>query len=118
MPASEATILLYVASLGERGTVKASSLQPYLSAINRVHRDVGGGEVGPAGGGLLTRLRQGIAWEQSQAPSIPSNTRVALPAEIPLLAVVVGRAMRNPQVRNEAAELREVTAVALGFCRN
>ena len=115
LPASESTILLYVASLGERGTVKASSLQPYLSAINRIHRDVTGVEVGPAGGSLLTKLRQGIAWEQSQAPSIPSNTRVALPAEIPLLAVVVGRAMRNPQIRNEAAELREITAVALGF---
>jgi len=115
LPASTATCVLYAANIARRGTVKASSLQPYLSAINRVHRDCLGIEDGPATGGLLIRLRQGLALEQSLAPSNPKYTRMALPADVAYLTVVAGLNMTEPHNRVQAAELRAIIAVVMGF---
>lgn len=115
LPASTATCVLYAGHIAGRGTVRASSMQPYFSAINRVHRDCLGIEEGPASGGLLIRLRQGLAWEQAQTPANPRDTRVALPADVAYLAVVAGLSMAEPHSREQAAELRAVIAVVLGF---
>eukprot|EP00854_Cymbomonas_tetramitiformis_P009885 gene9885-biopygen10105 len=41
LPATEATVLLYIAHLLAKGTVRAASMQPYLSAINNYHEDMG-----------------------------------------------------------------------------
>eukprot|EP00854_Cymbomonas_tetramitiformis_P012366 gene12366-biopygen12720 len=41
LPATEATVVLYVASVLEDGGVQAASMQPYLSAINNYHEDLG-----------------------------------------------------------------------------
>ena len=41
IPASPFTVLSYIGHLAELGTWAESSLQPILSAINRVHRDLG-----------------------------------------------------------------------------
>ncbi|KAK3236599.1 hypothetical protein CYMTET_53271 [Cymbomonas tetramitiformis] len=40
LPTSEATVLLYIASLLKDGGIKSASLQPYLSAINNYHEDL------------------------------------------------------------------------------
>lgn len=85
LPASEATCILYVAHLAEKGTVQPGSLQPYLSAVNRVHVDTG--FVGPAAGSLLDSVRKG--WEQRRADE-PANLkpeRRPLPAPIALQAL-------------------------------
>ncbi|KAK3277511.1 hypothetical protein CYMTET_14487 [Cymbomonas tetramitiformis] len=39
LPATEATVLLYIASVLQDGGIKSASLQPYLSAINNYHED-------------------------------------------------------------------------------
>ena len=45
--------------------VRAGSLQPYLSAINRVHRDMD--EQEPALGHLVQQYRRGLAHRQADA---------------------------------------------------
>ncbi|KAK3268876.1 hypothetical protein CYMTET_22646 [Cymbomonas tetramitiformis] len=59
LPASEATVLLYIASLLKDGGIKSASLQPYLSAINNYHEDLR--FPGPAKGRSVTRAVKGMA---------------------------------------------------------
>eukprot|EP00854_Cymbomonas_tetramitiformis_P000288 gene288-biopygen202 len=65
LPASEATVLLYLASLLEAGNIKSTSLQPYLSAINNYHEDLS--LTGPAKGRAVTRAVKGMATIQAEA---------------------------------------------------
>jgi site-specific recombinase XerD len=39
LAATAATMARYIAWIGERGTIKTTSLQPYLSAVNGFFRD-------------------------------------------------------------------------------
>ena len=55
--------------------VRAKSLQPYLSAVNRVHRDLEFDE--PALGHVVQQVRRGVALRQANAGR-PSQ-RVYLP---------------------------------------
>ncbi|KAK3287948.1 hypothetical protein CYMTET_4556 [Cymbomonas tetramitiformis] len=64
LPATEATILLYIASMLNDGGVKATSLQPYLSAINNYHEDLR--FPGPAKGRAVTRAVKGMATIQTE----------------------------------------------------
>eukprot|EP00873_Tetraselmis_striata_P018029 jgi/Tetstr1/438293/TSEL_026860.t1 len=57
-----ATVARYIAWQGVRGTVKAASLQPYLSAINGFYRDHGAEPV--AQGDLISTVRKGLAASQ------------------------------------------------------
>ncbi|KAK3267043.1 hypothetical protein CYMTET_24372 [Cymbomonas tetramitiformis] len=63
LPASEATVLLYIASLLKDGGIKSASLQPYLSAINNYHEDLR--FPGPAKGRSVTRAVKGMATIQA-----------------------------------------------------
>lgn len=54
LPVSEAIVLLDLASLLEAGGIKSTSLQPYLSAINNYHEDLG--LTGPAKGQTIPQL--------------------------------------------------------------
>eukprot|EP00854_Cymbomonas_tetramitiformis_P034273 gene34273-biopygen23528 len=58
LPASEETARLYLATLLHSGGIRATSLQPYLSAINNYHEDMGWS--GPAKGISVTRAVTGI----------------------------------------------------------
>ncbi|KAK3288433.1 hypothetical protein CYMTET_4090 [Cymbomonas tetramitiformis] len=64
LPASEATVLLYIASLLKDGGIKSASLQPYLSAINNYHEDLW--FPGPAKGRSVTRAVKGMATIQAE----------------------------------------------------
>ncbi|KAK3276044.1 hypothetical protein CYMTET_15859 [Cymbomonas tetramitiformis] len=64
LPASEATVLLYIASLLKDGGIKSASLQPYLSAINNYHEDLR--FLGPAKGRAVTRAVKGMATIQAE----------------------------------------------------
>ena len=64
LPASTSTVLRWLASdVCARDTVLASSLQPYLSSLNRVHRDLDFDE--PALGHLVQQYRRGLAHRQA-----------------------------------------------------
>ncbi|KAK3258667.1 hypothetical protein CYMTET_32297 [Cymbomonas tetramitiformis] len=82
LPASEATVLLYLASLLETGNIKSTSLQPYLSAINNYHEDLG--LTGPAKGRAVTRAVKGMATIQAERAVHEENIvtqRTWLPAK-------------------------------------
>eukprot|EP00854_Cymbomonas_tetramitiformis_P000289 gene289-biopygen203 len=64
LPATEATVLLYIASILDDGGVKATSLQPYLSAINNYHEDLR--FPGPAKGRAVTRAVKGMETIQTE----------------------------------------------------
>lgn len=82
LPASEETVLLYIGRLLQRGTVAASSMQPYLSAINTYHEDLG--HPGPAKGRSITRAVKGMTAIQTlacEASGVVKTQRQYLPAE-------------------------------------
>ncbi|KAK3242663.1 hypothetical protein CYMTET_47649 [Cymbomonas tetramitiformis] len=64
LPASEATVLLYIASLLKDGGIKSASLQPYPSAINNYHEYLR--FPGPAKGRSVTRAVKGMATIQAE----------------------------------------------------
>jgi hypothetical protein len=113
LPATTDTVLRWLAGdVCARGAVQAGSLQPYLSAINRVHRDLGLDE--PALGHLVQSYRSGLAHQQTDAGR-PAE-RVYLPA------AVLDRVMTwaiDADVRAGAVPLetfRAVVATVFTFC--
>eukprot|EP00854_Cymbomonas_tetramitiformis_P034226 gene34226-biopygen21365 len=82
LPAEEVTVPLYIAALLERGGIQATSLQPYLSAINNYHEDMG--FPGLAKGRAVSRVVKGMAGLQvaaSQAAGKNVSERTWLPAK-------------------------------------
>jgi hypothetical protein len=116
MPATPQMVFAYVGHLAERGTIAASSLKPYLSAINSRHADA---ELPrPALGHLVTRAKQGMAAAQSAMQT--QDTRFPLPAaaavavlEHGLAVVRRGRGGTTPVAH--AARLRACYALVLTF---
>eukprot|EP00854_Cymbomonas_tetramitiformis_P001587 gene1587-biopygen1456 len=81
LPAIAATVQLYMAALQKAGTVKGTSLQPYLSAINSFHEDFDYQE--PAKGRAVTRAVKGMTAMQTAAAeqqNVTETVRTYLPA--------------------------------------
>lgn len=82
-------IARYVAWIGNKGTVASTSLQPYLSAINRLLQDHGREPV--ALGPVVTAVRRGLA--HCQVDLEPRDVRVPLPAPVALDILALGEAL-------------------------
>ncbi|KAK3242772.1 hypothetical protein CYMTET_47546 [Cymbomonas tetramitiformis] len=81
LPATAATVQLYMAALQKAGTVKGTSLQPYLLAINSFHEDFD--YPGPAKGRAVTRAVKGMTAMQTAAAeqqNVTETVRTYLPA--------------------------------------
>jgi hypothetical protein len=78
LPAEPWTVIEYVGHLADEGTVAEGSLQPYLSAINRFHADLGHDRPA-AGSHFLRAARQGMRRAQIAAGGT-RDSRVPLPA--------------------------------------
>jgi hypothetical protein len=76
-PASQATVLAYLGFLQREATVHHSSLQPYLSAINQFHLDLGYPR--PAIGSLVQLARRGFGELEGELDP-DRRRRQALPA--------------------------------------
>eukprot|EP00873_Tetraselmis_striata_P013194 jgi/Tetstr1/433458/TSEL_022732.t1 len=76
--ATPATVARYIAWQGLLRTVKAASLQPYLSAINDFYRNHGAEPV--AQGDLINKVRKGLA--ASQVEPDPPGVRTDVPARL------------------------------------
>ena len=112
LPASQATVALYVAHLAQRGTINPNSLQPYLSAINSAHKAVLLDPEGPARGPLLDAVRRGWRREANAVPRAQKERSVALPAHVVSTAMQRALALgasRTPQL------LRALWHTTLGF---
>eukprot|EP00873_Tetraselmis_striata_P034851 jgi/Tetstr1/455115/TSEL_041967.t1 len=86
-----ATVARYIAWHGLRGTVKAASLQPYLSAINGFYRDHGAEPV--AQGDLISKVRKGLA--ASQVEPDPPGVRTDVPARLITRTLRLAETMRE-----------------------
>jgi len=118
LPAAPDTCVLYLAHLAHRGTLQPGSVQPYLSAINTVHRQLLFLEEGPATGPLLDQVRTG--WARQWAASHPErrrDTRAPLPAWVALAALraVTADAAAALQPKLPLPLLRALFFVAFGF---
>ncbi|KAK3288430.1 hypothetical protein CYMTET_4087 [Cymbomonas tetramitiformis] len=113
--ASEATVLLYIASLLEDGNIQSVSLQPYLSAINNYHEDLG--HPGPAKGRSVTRAVKGMATIQAELAVQEQNIetqRTWLPAAH-VRRVHEAALKLNPRSPEEPQLLRAFTYVVVAF---
>jgi hypothetical protein len=77
----------YVAWLGPLGIIKASSMQPYLSAVNNFFKDHGLEAI--AIGGLVAKVRKGLVASQVAIEDIPIHVH--------MLASIVIQALRMAQ---------------------
>ncbi|KAL1523891.1 hypothetical protein AB1Y20_018810 [Prymnesium parvum] len=101
-------VAAYIGWLAERGTIAASSLQPYLSAINAMHADLGMPK--PALGHLIQRARAGM--RRGQALVQTRDVRIPLPPEV-MLRLLTDTARR---ASNASAEwLRGRYALLLAY---
>jgi hypothetical protein len=112
----------YVTWLGQLGTIKASSLQPYMSAINGFFNDRGLEAI--ALGNIVAKVRQGLATSHVTIEDTP--IRVHLPPSIVGHALRMAQALRLQltdattraalqacQARNQVRLLRACTVVVL-----
>lgn len=105
LPASQTTVLRYVMHLYREDRVHGSSIQPYLSAINRVHRDLN--LPAPADGHLVATAKRGFVRLHERAPvsrpgdvSAPTRSiRSPVPAALAFRALQHGLATSDDFVR-------------------
>jgi hypothetical protein len=95
----------YVAWLGQLGTIKASSLQPYLSAANGFFKDHGLEAI--ALGDLVAKERKGLAASQVAIDDTP--VRVHLPASIIVKALRMAQALRLQLTAATSRELLQAS---------
>jgi hypothetical protein len=94
LAATPAHMARHVAWLGQLGTAKASSLQPYLSTVNGIFKDHGLEAI--ALGDLVAKVRKGLA---------ASQVAIHLPAAIVVKALRMAHALR---LKLAAATSREM----------
>jgi hypothetical protein len=81
----------YIAWIVERGTMKATSMQPCLSAVNGFFKDHGAEPV--AQGDLVAKIRRGLA--VSQVSLQPCRTRMYLPFRILVSSLRLAKDLRT-----------------------
>ncbi|KAK3269832.1 hypothetical protein CYMTET_21730 [Cymbomonas tetramitiformis] len=115
LPATGATVRLYIAHMLDKGTVQASNMQPYLSAINNYHEDMGFPR--PAKGRAISRAVKGMARLQVQAAEAAGEeqtVRTWLPARH--VSAVHAHGLGLEPVGRAATELlRACTYVVFAF---
>ena len=112
LPALPGTCAMYVAHLSKY--IQPESVQPHLSAINAVHKDVLGVEEGPAQGHLVSAVRQGHRLHRSAAPDGQRDQRMPLPARVAHAALLIA-ADRERAAPLGASLLRALVYTCFGF---
>jgi hypothetical protein len=103
---------IFITWLGNLDTIKASSGQPYLSAVNNFYKDHGREPV--ALGDRVARVRKGsIASLVSLAPTL---IRVPIPAKVVLLALVRVKGVRFDILRLGTTDVPRTTIELLRAC--
>jgi len=124
LPATTETVALYMVDLEKRmrngkPAIHPSSIQPYLSAINRMHVDALGVACGPAMGHLLTQIKHGWEHARGDEPPETKDIRVGIPADVAMRAVKAALELDMEKVlsldASEGVKLRSLLAIGLGF---
>lgn len=107
LPAKRRTVIKYLAHLQLEGRVHVNSLQPYISAINQAHEDLGY----PRPALDLEKIRRAFgALEAHEQRDEDRDIRVPIPAHVVL--DIARLALKTPDL----GLLRACSAVVLGFC--
>lgn len=107
LPAKRRTVIKYLAHLQLEGRVHVASLQPYISAINQAHEDLGYARPGLD----LEKVRRAFgALEAREQRDEDRDVRVPVPADV--IYDIAVMAVNTP----DRAMLRACAAVVLGFC--
>jgi site-specific recombinase XerD len=88
---TSATVARYIAWIGERGTIKATSMHPYFSVVNGFFKDHGAELV--AQGDLVIKVRRGLAASKVFLHS--SRTRMYLPSRILVSSLRLAKDLRT-----------------------
>ncbi|KAK3246227.1 hypothetical protein CYMTET_44229 [Cymbomonas tetramitiformis] len=99
LPATGATVRLYIAHMLDKGTVQASNMQPYLSAINNYHEDMG--FPGPAKGRAVSKAVKGMPRLQVQAAEAAATELRRACAYVVFAFVTFGRPETGVSMRRE-----------------
>jgi hypothetical protein len=102
----------FVTWLDNLGTIKASRLQLYLSAVNNLYMDHAREPV--ALGDLVARVRKGFA--TSQMSILPTLIRVQLHTNVVLLAMVRAEAVRLDILQLGSTDVPQTTIELLRAC--
>jgi hypothetical protein len=115
LQATPATMVRYTASLGLLGTIAATSMQPYFSAVNTYFRDH---QLQPiAVGDLLADARRGL--EMLQYRVVPSDTRLPLPGPVAIDIMMAVNTLRDSFTWSPASlPLVERFRACLAVCVN
>lgn len=108
LPSQECDILVYIGWLRDRGTIQASSLQPYLSCINKLH--VALNYEKPAVGEMIASQRRGMARVQAEEPGALRDHRVPIPAAVMCDVLALGE-----RSDIDITTLRAVLAVCMQY---
>eukprot|EP00854_Cymbomonas_tetramitiformis_P008530 gene8530-biopygen8654 len=104
LPATEATVRLYIAHVLDKGTVQASNMQPYLSAIKNYHEDMGfpraGRRYGAAKGRAVSWAVKGMSRLQVQAAEAAGEEQTGV-AYVVFAFVTFGRPETGVSMRRE-----------------
>ena len=106
--ADDCTILFYFAFLSDEDEVHSQSLNPYVSAINQVHEDLGFPK--PAIGGLMRRIRAGFASIEAERRG-PSTQTEPLPAFVAAAILDLGFSATT-----DIYLIRDCTLIVLSYC--
>ena len=99
-PAQPAHVLCYLGYLQEEGVVKAGSLQPYLSAINSWHADMGLAK--PAVGQAINMLRRGYGEVQGDEDDEAVRARRPIPAYVMRALLTLAHSTPSLPIRRAA----------------
>ena len=114
LPASTGTVLRWLADDVTRGDrVKKDSLQPYLSAINSLHRDLGYEE--PALGHLIQRFRSGLGHLQTDRGRAAQRVYLPPPVVERVLEWALALDLSAATKRGRSA-FRAAVATVFTFC--
>mmetsp|Transcript_34075 Transcript_34075/g.77736 ORF Transcript_34075/g.77736 Transcript_34075/m.77736 type:complete len:350 (-) Transcript_34075:75-1124(-) len=89
LPATLSTVLAYLGWLSEEDLVHHTSLQPYLTAINSAHKDLGFDA--PAEGRIITLARKGFGEIEAAERGVPP-AHTALPSRVVKQILIMGLA--------------------------
>ena len=100
LPASQRTVLCYLAFLSDEDEVHARSLQPYLTAINQLHGDFHFDK--PAIGTTITRARHGFEQLETETRGCHAQDHY-LPASVVLRILDAGLATADLHLMRDTA---------------
>jgi hypothetical protein len=99
-PAQPAHVLCYLGYLQEEGVVKAGSLQPYISALNSWHADMGLAK--PAVGQAINMLRRGYGEVQGDEDDEAVRARRPIPAYVMRALLTLAHSTPSLPIRRAA----------------